>query len=358
MKKPYALMADLHLHNWSAFSQTEENGINNRLNILLNEIKRAGQMLLDAGGRVLVIAGDVFHVRGSISPSVLNPTLDTFAGLRADGIEVFILPGNHDLEHKSASRLSSAVTALEGAGCVIVNRSLIWQNEDGRFAMLPWHENIADLKKAIKEVTEDIEDGGFRVADYDLIIHAPIDGVIVGLPDHGLAPEDLASYGFKRVFSGHYHNHKQFPGGVFSIGALAHHTWSDVGSAAGFLLVHDNMTLYSASHAPSFIDLRPGVDPDEIPLMVDGHYVRVKTPVTTTTAVNAIRNELNEYGARGVVIQAVKEPELKRSGDVTAKISAGASLNESVADFIKSQSFEHSDEVTKAALKILSETQL
>lgn len=353
--KPRCLLADIHLHNWSSFSSIDEGGVNTRLEMLLSEIRRANQELINAGGSVMVIAGDLFHVRGSIAPSVLNPALDTFREIIDSGTEVVIIPGNHDLEGKHTERLGSAVTALENAGCTIIDRPCFMRN----MLLIPWYESVKDLQKAIEDAIDaNTEPGYDPTSSYDLIMHAPIDGVITGLPDHGLKPEWLASLGFKRVFAGHYHNHKEFPGGVYSIGALAHHTWSDVGSKAGFLIVSDDDVRYCASHVPSFIDITDKTDPDEIPLLVDGHYVRIKTPVANNAVIQSVREELMEYGARGVVVQTVKAAVLKReSSAVTSGVKAGMSLVQSVSKYIEIE-YKNDSKIADEALSVMTEAGL
>ncbi|WP_374335322.1 exonuclease SbcCD subunit D [Methyloversatilis sp.] len=345
---PYALMADVHLHRWTAFSSVEEDGVNSRLRILHREIRRAANEVRAAGGNRLIVAGDLFHVRGNIAPSVLNPTVDVFKEIVDWGIEVVIIPGNHDLEGKNSERIGSAVTSLEGVGCRVVNQPEII----GDVFLVPWFESIDDLKSLLDSFASVRSDT--VLSSLDLILHAPIDGVITGLPDHGLTPEYLSSLGFRRVFAGHYHHSKYFGDGVYSIGALAHHSWSDVNTKAGFLIVGEEVR-YMASHAPSFIDLDERVKEDEIPLLVDGHYVRVKVPVEGMEAVEAIRAELHEYGARGVIVQAVKAPVMQRQSSVTESMAAGVSIQEGVTEFVRSQLFEHEEEVAKAALQILSE---
>jgi len=353
--KPYVVMADVHLHNWSSFSTIDEDGVNSRLKMLLNEIKRAVNFGRSKGAERLVIAGDLFHVRGSIAPSVLNPAIDTFQEIIDSGIQVVIIPGNHDLEGKNSDRLGSAVTALENAGCVIVHKPVIW---DEMF-LVPWHDSVKSLQKVIEDIARDNEEPGYiPLSHYDLILHAPIDGVISGLPDHGLKPEWLAKFGFKRVFSGHYHNHKKFDGGIYSIGALAHHTWSDVGSKAGFLVVTDKEVIYSASHAPSFIDITDKADPDEIPILVDGHYVRIKTPVANSAMIQSVKDELTGYGAKGVVVQTVKAAVLKRENSaVTSGVQAGMSLVQSVSKYIELE-YENDSNIASEAMSVMTEAGL
>lgn len=337
MNKVYGLMADLHLHNWSAFSEVGKNGINTRLQGLLNEIYRCAKEVKEAGGKCVVIAGDVFHVRGSVSPTVLNATRDMFAKIHKElGIYFVIMPGNHDLESKDSTRLSSAVTALESGNVHVCNEpaQLTDVLEHRRIVLVPWYENIEKLKEIILKFTSDPVHGD----DVHLILHAPIDGVIPGLPEHGLTPDFLAynlDVSVERVFAGHYHNHKSFHRGkVQSIGALAHHTWGDVGSKAGFLLVYPDKVVWRKSHLPEFIDLSKIVDLDEndIPLMVDKNYVRVRVESSKISEVEAAKQELLELGAAAVLVQAMPKPPAREPGAVI-RVKSSDSLEESIAAF-------------------------
>jgi DNA repair exonuclease len=343
-------MADVHLHAWSAFSTTLPDGMNSRLAGLLLEIERAALEVKAAGGHIVVIAGDLFHVRGSVKPSVLNPIRDLMHTLGIDhGIQFIVLAGNHDLEGRDATRLSSAVTALEGNDCWVINEPTYI--DAIKTLMVPWIENIEELKKTIEAQVLPLER-----AKSNLIIHAPIDGVIDGLPASGLTPDYLNELGFKRVYAGHYHNHRRFcEGKVVSIGPLAHHTWNEIGCLAGFLLVNDVDFSWRKSHLPEFVDLaklaETLTDETDIGLMVDGNFVRVKVAATKVKEVEAARKELLDLGARAVLVQAEPAAPI-REGTERATVESGASLEVSVAGFAKTQ--PNPDEVAKAALDILS----
>lgn len=346
--KPYGLMADLHLHEWSSFSQTTEDGQNSRLVALLGEIARCCIETHAAGGDTVVMAGDIFHVRGSVSPSVLNALRDCLRRLHTTfGAKFIVLAGNHDIQGKNTTRLGSAVTALECDYVQTVNAGI----NLGDMVLVPWIESVDALKQVLVEWSASVIDS----SELDLILHAPIDGVIKGLPEYGLTPEFLAGLGFKRVFSGHYHNHKVFEGKVHSIGALAHHTWSDINSKAGFLLVHPERVEWRKSHLPEFIDLSQLVDlaPEDIPFMVDRNYVRVKVEASKSSAVEAARQELLDMGAIAVIVQSSPAPPV-RPGLERASVAAGGSLEVSVTEFIKSMPGVAIDAVTKAALDVLA----
>lgn len=346
--KPYGLIADVHCHNWNAFSRTNENDLNSRLAIILDEMLRAAKEVLNAGGDTLYIAGDLFHVRGSVAPSVLNPVKDTFDKINQLGVLIIILPGNHDLEGKRAARISNAVTALEGPKVIVTNDVA----DMGNVYLVPWIEDINLLKSELNDLTARVMTGE-KSGKRDLILHAPIDGVIPGLPCHGLDAGFLAGLGFDRVFAGHYHNHKDFGNGVYSIGAIAHHTWSDPGSKAGFLIVTDEEVKYFASHAPEFVDIAPDMDKAEVELLAEGNYVRAKIRAAKNSEIEAARKWLNDCGAKGVVIQVVKESARVRT---SSTIKAGASIETSVGEFITTrEDIPHKEEVTRAALNVLAE---
>jgi DNA repair exonuclease SbcCD nuclease subunit len=354
LSKPYGLMADVHLHNWSAFATTNADGVNSRLAALLDEIRRCAEAVAAAGGDTVVIAGDLFHVRGSVQPTVLNALMATLSRCFASFATNFIiLAGNHDLEGKEAKRLSSAITALECPYVEVVNESKVVDlGSAGQTFMVPWIEDMAKLRQELQTAATSVTDAG----ELDLIIHAPIDGVIEGLPAHGLTPAWLDELGFKRVFSGHYHNHRSFcENNVVSIGALAHHSWSDVGTRAGFLIVYPEEWSWQSSHLPEFIDLQElaVLDPEDVGLTVAGNFIRARIESDSIKDVAEIREELTNMGARAVVVQTMPKAPV-REGVVSASVASGASLETSVADFVRGLMGVDVDAVEKAAIAVLA----
>jgi len=340
VSKTYGVMSDLHCHAWSAFAGVSPDGINTRLLQILNEIDRCCASVQEEGGRLVVIAGDVFHTRGSVAPSVFNPVRDRFREWASRGITFMGIPGNHDLEGKLTQRLTSAVTMLSEEGVSFwhkPNGQLATVEGAGHMAFMPWIPKQADLLAAIGDLAEEVRDRGELVESYDLFIHAGIDGVLKGMPDHGLTAERLAEFGFRRVFAGHYHHHANMGAGVYSIGSPTHQTWSDVGTKAGWLLVNDGGVRWMASHAPNFIEVTGEEDPDELPLIVDGHYVRARIGKATAAEVAEWRDRLSGMGAKGVLIQSVPAPATEARGAVRA--GALHSLEAAVADYAKAQGF-------------------
>lgn len=347
--KPYGVISDTHHHNWSAFATVNFDGINSRLQTTLDETLRCAHEVATAGGDTIYHGGDLFHVRGSIAPSVLNPTIDMYRHIVQNmGIKIVINAGNHDLEGKNAHRVSSAITALEGVGCKVVNEPTIHHVGAGSdMAIVPWIPNI----KALKEQLEKFDPIGRP--NMDLLLHAPVDGILPGIPDHGLDGAYLASLGFRRVFAGHYHHHKEVAPGVWSIGSLTPQTWSDVGAKSGFLIVSDSGVNWRASRAPSFVEIDGTTDPAEIPLIVDGNYARVRIDSSKKSDEEAIRQFITDSGAAGVIVLPVKSvAAVARAGGAVLK--PGATLEQSIGDFITMKAYAKPTELGRLCADILS----
>lgn len=331
MKYPYLITSDQHCHNWSQFSSVLPSGINSRLQIILAELNRAHAMLATRGGDTKFYAGDLFHVRGNVAPSVINPT---FGAIRHahnlnPALNAYALAGNHDLEGRNADELGNAMQQLSliDRFNVVIEPQLV----DDTVLVISWVQDLNELRAILKEWSAHP-----NAANIDVIIHAPVNAVIKGLPDNGLEADELAAYGFRRVFSGHYHNHMSMAGGkVFSVGALTHQTWNDPGTKAGFLLVYEDRVEYVPTSAPLFIDIGADDYPElaDLRRAIEGNYVRFKIEDATEAEIKQWRDELEELGALGVNIVATKKrPDVTREASVSK--AATATLEGSVAEFI------------------------
>lgn len=329
----YAIVSDLHCHKWSAYSAVDADGVNSRLRIILDELMRAGKEVLAAGGQTVVIDGDIFHVRGSLDPEVLNPTQNTIRLLMDMGVRIEAIPGNHDLVGNETTELGSAIQTLSetfstlGTIEVFNEPRLVFGPQPRAF--VPWVKSVPALLKEIEKLAKL---AGGEIGDYDLHIHAGIDGTIATMPDHGLDAATLAGFGFRHVFAGHYHNHKDHGDGVFSIGATTHQTWSDVGSKAGFLIVHDDGRVeFFNSHAPEFVDVS-GMSENDMTLLADGNYVRYRGQQMTPAQARELREFLVDSGAKGVSIQAPRPATNLRQ---SARPTSGAlTLAQSIDQFV------------------------
>lgn len=354
MSKVYGLMSDQHAHNWSQFAGVDGIGCNTRLREILSEMVRCADTVLAAGGDTIVFGGDLFHTRGAIAPEVFNPTYFTIKEILARGIRILAIPGNHDLASKETTELGNAMQSLAGLeGFFVTTKPTSWgaawtETPRQHVMMIPWISTIDALKKAVENAAQ-----ATQKHKIDLVIHAGIDGVLSGVPGHDLSPAYLAGLGFKRVFAGHYHHHCVFEGGkVVSIGATGHQTFSDIGTKAGFLLVHEDRIQHFASHCPSFVEVTGATPEEDVPLIVDGNYVRVRGMKLTDRQINDVRKSLIDAGARGVSFQVERVTEAVRAEGV---VKAAATLEDSLGAFVKSKGFANEAAVSARCAQILSD---
>ena len=353
MSKTFGVCSDCHLHGWSAFSSTLPSGINSRLNFILQEILKAAMNTKAAGGKRLYFAGDLFHVRGSVSPTVLNPAIDLFNKIASMGIQCRILTGNHDLESRDSEALSSACESLRTIkGVEVVSEPKLFGDE--KVAMIPWYDSMDRVRSEIESVVTLL---GGAEHEWTLMLHVPVNGVIAGLPDHGFWAAELAKYGFKHVFCGHYHNFKSFEAGkVYSVGALTHQTWNDVGTKAGHLIVSDEGVQWFESKAPKFIDYDSAWDVAEAADKCAGNFVRVRLGSASDEEVTMIRDHVMALDAKGCVVQAIPVPKTAATARTTSVASA-PTVRQSIEEWVSHNIATHKEEVSKLCASIMDEVE-
>ena len=100
---------------------------------------------------------------------------------------------------------------------------------------------------------------------------------------------------------------------------------------------------------------RPRLPVDDIALIVDGNYVRAKTYSGKSADLEKLRQFLTDSGAKGVTIIAQPDTGVTRTAST---VKAGASIEVSVSDYIKSADFENKEELDKACQAVLAEARM
>lgn len=333
--KPYIIMSDLHFHNWSQFATTNSDMVNSRLQNILDAVDYAIECLVAKGGNRVYIAGDVFHTRGAVQTSVLNPVLSHFKRQINKGIEFRIIPGNHDLGTKDTHWIGNAIQSLEGIGCEVITAPTIFP--DDKVVMFPWYDDLDKLRLDMKVKYT----GG-----YSAIIHAPLNDVIRGIPNLGFDPADLETIGYRRIYVGHYHNHKNFNNRVYSIGSLTHQTWSDVNSTSGFILEADGIISHLETKSPKFVD-SGGISP-----VLENNYIRHTTNTSNAAKIEQFRKSFYSKGALGVQIKS--EPVVEFTRTVKSK-GDNPTLVESMSSWADENIIKDKEKILIEANKILGD---
>ncbi len=316
------IMSDQHCHDWTAYSHIDANGINNRLNQILNQMRRAYRIFDEECKKIkqkgiIIFGGDLFHTRGKLKPSVLNPTYAAIKELQEEyDYQLYIIAGNHDLEDITANKIGNGMQCLQDIkGVNVITEIADIRFEDGeKLALFPWYNDLNILLKDMRR---------YANPETTAFIHAPINGVIKGIPDHGLETKVLAELGYKRVWAGHYHKHATFMDDkVGSIGALTHQTWGDIGTLSGFVIEYeDGYYKHIEDEAPKFIDL---LGLSETGFNCKNKYIRIQATIgDSEEELKQLKDEMLAKGALEVVLLREAKPTITRAVEVVEKSETG-----------------------------------
>ena len=341
------IISDTHYHNFDRFAQTNSAGVNTRLASVIDATTEAAALALEKGVGVMIHAGDCFHVRGKISPTVLNPVLDLYKSIVDKGIRVYMIAGNHDLESRDSNELSNTASALQSVGVNVINEVTVV--EDIKCVFFPWHSSLTALKDAMRKASADLE------GEFTAVIHAPMNGVLANIPDNGLDTKELNSLGYKRIYCGHYHNHKVFDS-VVSVGALTHQNFGDIFSKAGFILELGGEVKHFETSVPKFVDvdMLEAFSPEEFSDLVAGNFVRARLEDADEKDIANLRADLESADAAGVLITSTSKRATTTKRSVSAK--SGVTIAESISTWCKERDFDkHRAEIEKTAIDLLGE---
>ncbi len=127
-----------------------------------------GALAADAAAEFVVVSGDVFE-HNQLAPAVISQSLEA---MRAIGIPIYLLPGNHDPLDASSVYTSALFTAERPANVHVLDRAGVHDVRPGlQIVAAPWRSK-APTTDLVAEVLEDLPaDGVTRV----LVAHGGVD---------------------------------------------------------------------------------------------------------------------------------------------------------------------------------------
>ncbi|HZU47911.1 MAG TPA: exonuclease SbcCD subunit D [Mycobacterium sp.] len=127
-----------------------------------------GELAAEVGAEFVVVAGDVFE-HNQLSPQVVSQSLEA---MRAIGIPVYLLPGNHDPLDASSLYTSALFTAERPDNVVVLDRAGVHQVRPGvQIVAAPWRSK-SPTTDLVGEVLDGVpNDGVTRI----LVAHGGVD---------------------------------------------------------------------------------------------------------------------------------------------------------------------------------------
>ena len=291
-----AIMADLHFHAFKQFASRVD-GDNSRFLEIIEAFSNAVEMAAEQECTALLIAGDVFHARGALRPSVFNRVFFEIAEAAGD-MQVLIIPGNHDMENyrggstavDTLHEMENVIVAKEPSCQVIVETTRSGSVRNLSVGCVPYiHDHEEFIVEAAKLVNATKPEA--------MLIHQGIDDFAdPGVPGTGLTIKRIREFFDGPVFCGHYHGPEMIEN-VFCVGSLVQHSFGDT-SERGFW-IYDTDTK-AAKHVvvpgPRFLTVSSVKEAKA----ASGCYVRVM--VDTLAKADKISNAAFEAGAKGVTV--------------------------------------------------------
>jgi DNA repair exonuclease SbcCD nuclease subunit len=243
----YLVSSDWHYHSFKAHSYITEDGANSRF----FQLCEAWHEMMDVAQvkkcETIFIAGDLFQIRGSIKPSVFNVVFYLLQSAKSLGIDIVIIPGNHDMEDFKGGPTAVELFNTMDHVHVFNHASCDGYFTDLKIAGIPYQNTTAAWEEAATMLLSEEPDVW--------ICHQGIDDFkpSAGLPDTSLTVERIQDIlgPDTPAFFGHYHKPDQIKN-IVQTGAPVQHNWGDVGQKRGVWFMDSEK---SKRMHPEFIEL-------------------------------------------------------------------------------------------------------
>ena len=252
MKNPNKLvMSDLHLGNHQQFAGISKDGINTRLLLQHNAIQKAMQTGVKRDCKILVIAGDIFHVRGLVEVEAVNVFHDILKEAEELFENIYIITGNHDITHENTQMFNTLNVFSEHKNVKIIDPKSSVTYQDMKTVFFGYTNDTEYINDELKYF-DDAE-------KYDLYCHQAIFGV--QYRNHVLTEGVELKYlkRFKRVFNGHIHEPKKLSYSIYNLGSLVPMDFGDVGERYYYVISDNKVEKFQSDH-PLFITVKSPKD--------------------------------------------------------------------------------------------------
>ncbi len=262
--------------------------------------------------------GDYYDHRRFVNFKALERNRHMFLDvIRSKGINMSIVPGNHDVYYKNTNDLCSLKELLgHYTDCVkIYMEPTDLEVEDTTIGLVPWlcPENEKECMDFIQNTKSQILMGHFELAGFKFMANTNI-------TSHGMGTEIFNR--FDSVYSGHYHT-KSSQSNVTYLGTQVELTWSDAHDPKYFHIFDTETREMTPVRNPYTLFRKLYYSDDEQSDYSDVHGKYVKIIVSEKT--NAY--EFDKYVDR---VQALNPTDLKiveNFGDLSAETIADEEIN-------------------------------
>lgn len=371
-------MGDIHAHSFKDYSKTLEVGwddntgryvkvdseqfngrviaMNSRLFNIVSALSDVRGYCLDNAINTCLMAGDLFHSRGSVETVVFNSVYKVFERFKQDNIEVIMIAGNHDQFDSSPVPENSLYTFNQICKVVSVPETIDLIDKDTgeiiKLCALPYSKDKLMLKKYLDKFVEDTKDD--TGSDRILMAHLGLSGSLIGSANYVISDEwninDLNERYFKYTVLGHYHKPQFVTEGCFYTGSLLQNNFNDEGDKHGFMVLDTDFrwdVQQVALDYPEFITITKDNVETFSAEQLAKNYIRVASNATDADEVmGALDSVISEaaYAYEEDAFNQIRvEVEKDYDGDNRSDISISMSLTEVIQVYAKENAADSDD---------------
>jgi len=243
------ITADLHAHDYKEFADHLPNGLTTRLNEFVSSMDYLHQCMLSWEEKVLVILGDVNHLRSYLKVPVHNLVYQQLKKIKESGIQIYLLVGNHDQYDQLGKEHSLKVYEPLAT---IIDTPQLHEIEGSQCYFIPHCKHKQTLYAEFEKITS------MKALDQGILfLHQYIDGVTLDNNAHyylsGLVVPEFIKSKFKWIISGDVHK-KQIFDNIMYPGSLLSHNFGDKFQDKSFYRYDGKELLeYKNPHSPVFL---------------------------------------------------------------------------------------------------------
>ena len=371
-------MGDIHAHSFKDYSKTLEVGwddntgryvkvdseqfngrviaMNSRLFNIVSALSDVREYCLDNAINTCLMAGDLFHSRGSVETVVFNSVYKVFERFKQDNIEVIMIAGNHDQFDSSPVPENSLYTFNQICKVVSVPETIDLIDKDTgeiiKLCALPYSKDKLMLKKYLDKFVEDTK--GDTGSDKILMAHLGLSGSLIGSANYVISDEwninDLNERYFKYTVLGHYHKPQFVTEGCFYTGSLLQNNFNDEGDKHGFMVLDTDFrwdVQQVALDYPEFITITKDNVETFSAEQLAKNYIRVASNATDADEViGALDSVISEaaYAYEEDAFNQIRvEVEKDYDSDNRSDISISMSLTEVIQVYAKENAADSDD---------------
>lgn len=320
------VFSDLHFHPWKHFAHINEFGVNSRLQDTINVIKELANYAIQNNIKTILFPGDFFHIRKSVYTQTYNLAFKLLKELRDLGLELILIPGNHDQADREGDFHS-----LYGFSTIatVLNSSQFHKYKDFNLFTLPYMEDVNKIRDLVKQ------DPPKNTKRNIFLGHLSINGAklstdFIHTTDLNPTIQDLNPEKFDVGFLGHYHLHQGLGNNFYYVGSPLQHNWSDKNINKSFLVydTEDNSVQAIPLSAPKFVELEQ-TDFDSI-LSNKHNFIKYKYPESLD--ISLVQEFCKDNNITNIIFDPIKE----EVSTISVPQVTSLDLDNAVLDYIKS----------------------